>query len=410
MTSPYAALSKTSPDAAEVTVSVSQSFESASVGREEWDQFVRDVGGELYVTFDWCRIWWRHYGQQRSLRLYTFREGSRLVGLAPMFIERVRLGPVSLKIAKRVGADFAMTVFALPLAADYVEIAYGELITRLIEGENCDAIWFGFMPGNDPTIGGLRQACRSLKELMIVARDAPAGPHTLFRLPDSFEAYLAGLDSRQRQNFQRRFKLLKKSYKVESDTVQYSSEAEGAFADFKALHDNQWKAQGKLGHFGDWPGSELFNKELVSALSQLGRLRVVRLIADQRVLSYQYTFIFGDCCYWRLTARGAEREWDRFGLGILGLVHLIEAMTKEGVRRIEAGIGHYDYKLQFGGEEFETRSIVVVTPGAALRTRIFLKLSEYFHFAYYRVWYLRLAPRLGLMRWPLWPSWIRCRL
>src|SRR5579863_5124174 len=192
-TSEHGVIPKAVANTAEFTVTVTESFEGAGITREEWDQLVLDVGGDLYITYDWCRIWWRHYGQERQLRLYIFREGSRLVGLAPMFFERVRLGPISLKLAKRVGADFALTIFGLPLAVDYAEIAYCELITRLIVGENCDAVWLGFMPGNDPTLKNLRAACRSLQEFVAVARDAPAGPHMLFHLPDSFESYVTSL-------------------------------------------------------------------------------------------------------------------------------------------------------------------------------------------------------------------------
>src|SRR5262249_12977230 len=158
---------------------------------EEWDKFVQDIGGDIYVSFDWYRIWWRHYGKDRLLRIYVYRQGRDLVGLAPMFIERIRLGPISLKIAKRVGADFALTIFALPLSPAYGEPAYRDLVKRLIEDENCDAIWFGFTPGNDPTLPGLREACRSLQGLVTVARDTAAGPHTYFQLPGTFHDYLA---------------------------------------------------------------------------------------------------------------------------------------------------------------------------------------------------------------------------
>jgi len=399
-------------DAPEFAVAVYDSFEDASVGREEWDKFVQDVGGDIYVSYDWCRIWWRHYGQGRQLRLFIFREGRHLVGLAPMFIERLRLGPVSIKIAKRVGADFAGTIFSLPFASDFVEVAYSELITQLIGNENCDAVWFGFMPGNDPTIKGLREACRSLQGLVTIARDTQVGPHTQFRLPDSFEAYLTKLDSRQRQNYRRRFKLLQKSFKVESDVIRDPLQAHAAFVDFKTMHTHQWQAEGTLGHFGDWPQSEPFNADLVNELSRLGRFRMVRLFADEKVISSQYVFVFGDCCYWRLPARAPESNWDRFGLGVLGMVELIKEMINEGVRRIEAGVAHYDYKIHFGGEELRYHSLLVMVnrTNAALRTRIFLKLSDLLHLVYYRAWRLRVARHFPLRVGTLWQKWICCRL
>jgi CelD/BcsL family acetyltransferase involved in cellulose biosynthesis len=394
------------------TVTVFDSFEKCEVTREEWDLFVLDVEGSLYVTYDWCSIWWRYYGGSRHLRLFIFREGGRLVGLAPMFIEYLWLGLAGLKIAKRVGADFALTMFALPLAPEHAEVAYRKLIEALIKGEECDAVWFGFMPGNDPTTTDLRDACQSLQGAAIVARDAPAGPHTLFSLPTSFKSYLASLDKRQRQNYRRDINLLNKNFDIRGDIVRDPSQALAAFASFKAMHASQWKVQRKLGHFGDWPDSELFNADLVSAMSRLGRFRLIRLFADQNVVASQYAFVFGDCCYWRLPARAVTDGLDRFGLGRVGLLQLIETMIEEGMRRIEAGVGHYEYKLRLGGEELMVRSILVVADryGSAVRARLFLAFSYVLHLVYYRIWFGRIAPHLPWAPRPLWRFWVRLRL
>jgi CelD/BcsL family acetyltransferase involved in cellulose biosynthesis len=394
------------------TVDVSNSFEAANVTREEWDEFVLSVGGDLYVSYDWCRIWWRHYGRNRRLRLYIFRNGPRLVGLAPMFVERVRLGPIITKMAKRVGSDFALTIFALPLAADHVEIAYKQLLTRLVQDEKCDSVSLSFMPGNDPTLIGLRRGCESLGGVVTIVRDEPSGPHTLFHLPDTLEEYLSKLDRRQRQNYRRQLKQLKETFRVEGNVVTEASQARSAFDGFKTLHEHQWREEGKPGHFGDWPRSAAFNTDLVDELSRLGRFRMVQLLADQRVIAYQYAFVFGDRCCWRLPARAPEKELDRFGLGVLGMVQMFEAMISEGIRQIEAGVGHYDYKMRFGGEELQIRSFFVAAsrPGAALRSHLFLRFSNFFHLVYYRIWRLRVVSRLGLPGRYLSQTWIRSRV
>jgi hypothetical protein len=87
-------------------------------------------------------------------------------------------------------------------------------------------------------------------------------------------------------------------------------------------------------------------------------------------------------------------------------------MIKEGIRRIEAGVGHYDYKVQFGGEELEFRSFFVTAnrPFAIFCAHLFLRLSDVLHFVYYRAWYLRVAPRLQLPGRSLWKIWIRFRV
>jgi CelD/BcsL family acetyltransferase involved in cellulose biosynthesis len=393
-------------------VSVADSFEGAAVSTQEWDDFVLGVRGDIYMSFDWCRIWWRHYGRGRALHLFVYRENGRLVGLAPMFVERVRLGPVSLKIGKRVGGDHALTIFSLPIAPNYSERVYSHLLTSLIGAEKCDGVWIGLCPGDDPTIPGLEKAVSAHRGAVSLLRIPPTAPQTLFDLPATFDAYVKKLDSRQRQNYRRRLKLLGNAYRVDSEVISDPSRAEGSFADFLSAHARQWTAEGKLGHFGDWPLAVEFNSELVQSLSKSGRYRMLHLRADGAAISYQYGFVFGDRFYWRLPARTMEPGFERFGLGVLGLVQLIEAMTAEGVRSIEAGAGHYDYKIHFGGKEADTRSYLALAnrPLVYSRFKLFAFFSNLLDLAYYRIWFKRLAPRLPLPSRPLWRTWIRSRL
>jgi|KBSMisStandDraft_5_1062788.scaffolds.fasta_scaffold102802_2 CelD/BcsL family acetyltransferase involved in cellulose biosynthesis len=394
-----------------ITMAVFDSFDQAGLSREEWDEFILSIGGSLYVTYDWCRIWWRHYSSHRRLRLFVFREGTRLIGLAPMFIDHIRLGFITIRLAKRVGSDFTLTMFALPLAPNHTEAIYRRLVESLIGSEQCDAIWFGFMPGDDLTTAGLRDACQSLRDLVTIVRDAPAGPHILFNLPSNFDLYLAGLEKRQRQNYRRDKNLLDKNFEMRGDVLKDPLETLAAFLEFKTLHTSQWEEEGKSGHFGDWPDSEAFNADLANELSRLGRFRMVRMFAGEEVVALQYAFIFGDCCYWRLPARTVRSEFKRFALGRLGLIQLINTMIDNGVCRIEAGAGHYEYKLRLGGEEMMLRSILIAAnrAGSVLRARLFLRLSGIIHLTYYRIWFGRIAPHLPF-RWPLWRYWIRLRM
>ena len=388
---------------------VFDTFDDANISREEWDGFIFDVGGDLYVTYDWCVIWWRHYGAKRRLRLFVFRRGMRLVGLAPFFIETVRFGPIKLKIAKRLCSDFALTIYALPLAEADAGFAYRKLINDLID-EGCDLISYGFLPGNDRTLGCLIEACASLRTIAAMQRNAPAGVQTVFHLPDNFERFIESLDKRRRQNYRRNAKLLSRNFQVKSNVTSDPRLAEEAFANFKSFHARQWAAEGKTGHFGDWPRSAAFNFDLVKELSLLGRLRMVQLIADGNLIAEQYAFTFGDRCYWRLPARAVDSDMNRFGLGTLGLLQLIDEMIKERVRWIEAGGGHYDYKIQHGGQEIPYRSVVVGSVRSPWRVRLFFFAADAIHLVYYKIWRLRIVPRLPLPRRPLWLTWIRFRL
>lgn len=387
------------------------SFAATGVSRDEWDQLVLKLDGDVYATYDWCRIWWKHYGANRALRIFVFRRSGHLVGVAPMFIEKFGVGPLSVKIGKRVGSDFALTIFTLPIADDHIEAAYKIVVRALTLMEECDVISFSFMPGGDRTRAGLRRACKDLEKFITVVRDAPAAPHTIFELPDTVQKYLSDLPKRYRQNYRRQRRMLESTSNVVVDVVHNHPEVSEAFQAFTALHARQWQAEGLLGHFGDWPSSRAFNTELVAELAKLNRVKMTRIFSDSELVSAQYAFVFGRRCFWRLPARLPHHEFERFGLGILGLVHLIECMIDIQVKEIEAGVGHYDYKLHYGGKESAVSSFAVVTtrPKGALRGRAFLKLSQFIHLAYYRLWRLRVASYLPI-RGPLSRTWIRSRL
>jgi CelD/BcsL family acetyltransferase involved in cellulose biosynthesis len=388
------------------------SFEGLAPMQEEWDRFVDKAGGGIYFSFDWCRIWWHHYGRGRTLQIFLYRTGKKLEGLIPVFIDRVRFGPVKLRIAKIVGSEFACTLCNPPLLPEYAGPIWESLIDHLVHKHHCDALWFGPLAGAEENTEELRKVCLRRPGVTKIMRDTSFAPHISFILPKTFEEYLNSLDKRQRTNFRRDMNLLNRDFRLTVDTIGDPARVETEFMQFKFMHDRQWQDQGKLGHFGDWPGAPAFNLDLVKTMARKGRLRMIRLLANDQVVSYQLCYRFGDSLYWRLPARVIGPEWERYGLGRIGLIKMIEWAITEKVRYIEAGIGHYDYKIKLGGIERPLRSILIAADqkSSRLKTHLFSKMGEALHFFYYRLWFNRLAPRLPFKRRPLWKTWIRSRL
>ena len=71
-------------------------------------------------------------------------------------------------------------------------------------------------------------------------------------------------------------------------------EAIAYFERFVALHAEHWRPQGKSGHFGDWPRSEAFNRELVARMAANGRARFYEIAAGGRPIA--------------IAARGTRRQ------------------------------------------------------------------------------------------------------
>jgi CelD/BcsL family acetyltransferase involved in cellulose biosynthesis len=376
--------------------------------RDEWDEFVERSGSDIYFTVDWLQAWWAHYGRGRAFVGLVFRDGDRIVGALPFCVQRVWAGPVPVRLARFVGSDSTIAVFTPAIAEGFEEPVLRMTVDRLLGDAGCHALSLSPLSGVSPVAGAAERVAGDRHHL---ARSDSAGPHTVFTLPDSFDSYLAGLGPTPRRDHRRSVRQLDKAYEITYRTL--SGEQAIEYLDrFVALHTAQWRAEGKLGHFGDWPGSEAFTRDLVSRMAVTGRARFYEIAGDGRVLAIEQCFALGDRCYWRLPARDPDPELRKMGLGRTSAAELFRVIVEDGQTTVEAGPGHYEYKVRLGGAEHPLRRLVISGRSASSRRRaaVLLGWADLLHLVYYRGWFLKLAPRLGYRRRPLSRSWIRTRL
>jgi CelD/BcsL family acetyltransferase involved in cellulose biosynthesis len=377
--------------------------------RAEWDDFVERSGSDIYFTVDWLETWWEHYGCGRTFAGLILRAGDRMVGALPFCIQRVWAGPVPVRLARFAGGDSTIAVFTPAVSPGWEEPVLRAAFEHLLDGAACDAVSLSPLSGTSP-LGDVAERLAGAR--FGVARSDSTGPHMVFALADSFEAYLAGINRYSRRDYRRSLRHLDESFEV-SHRVVSGDEAIASLDRFVDLHTAHWRAEGKLGHFGDWPHSTEFTRDLIARMAPSGRARFYEIAGDGRPLAIEQCFVFGDRCHWRLAARDSDPALDRFGLGRVGAVELFRTMIDDGRTTIEAGPGHYEYKARLGAQEHPVRRVVVCgrSSSSRRRTAVLLGWADLLHLVYYRGWFLKLAPRLPRsLRRPLWRPWIRSRV
>jgi CelD/BcsL family acetyltransferase involved in cellulose biosynthesis len=376
--------------------------------RDEWDDFVERCGSDIYFTVDWLQAWWTHYGTRRTFEGLLVRDGDRIVGALPFCVQRMWAGPVPVRLARFVGADSTIAVFMPAIAEGHEEAVLGAAFDCLLGDAGCDAVSLSPLSGESPVAAAAEQLAA---DRFALARSDSTGPHTMFRLPASFETYLANINSLARRDHRRSLRQLNADHELEFRTVS-GDEAVGYLDRFVDLHTAQWKAEGRLGHFGDWPGSVDFHRDLMARMATTDRARFYEIVRDGQVLAIEQCFVLGDRCFWRLPGRDPDPELRRMGLGRTSAAELFRVIIGDGQTIVEAGPGHYEYKVRLGCEELPLRRIVISgrSRSARWRSALLLRWSDLLHLVYYRGWFLKLAPRLKLKRRPLWRLWIRSRV
>jgi CelD/BcsL family acetyltransferase involved in cellulose biosynthesis len=333
-----------------------------------------------------------------------------MVGALPFSVQRVWAGPVPVRLAKFVGADSTLPVFTPAIAEGFEEAVVRAALESLLENAGCDAVSLSPLSGLSRVAEAAERAA-ACDAFSLVRSDSP-GRHTVFNLPGSFDEYLQSLSSSQRQIHRRYLRKLKSQHEISFRTVT-GDEAIAYFDRFAEQHAAYWRQRGKLGHFGDWPAGADFNRDLISSMAETGRARFYEVAAgDGRVLAIEYCFVLGERCYWRLPARDPDPELEELRLGRVSLAEMFRMLIETGQRMVEGGPGHYDYKLRLGAEEHSLRRVVISGRSGPSRWRaaLLVRWADLLHLAYYRAWFLKFRPQLGLSPRPLRRPWIVTRI
>ena len=398
-------------DECTIAHAVHTSFDEIAELQPEWDRFAEENDGDLFSTFDWCRIWWRHYGDGRSLEIHLFKEAGRLVGVFPFFRETLRLGPVGVRLIRLVGCDHSVTTCGFVMNPDRVTQVVTKLMEQVSQGPAWDMIHLGPLPGYFRGRDGAADAFADHPAVGRVLSIADGGPHIVFDLPESYKAYLSKLTSHERNNIRSRKRKLEKGHTLLESTAS-ADDVPSWFDSFVEQHQRQWQAENQLGHFRDWPGSEEFHRETAMTMAAMSRLRLLRLEVDTRAAGFQYNYRFGRRIFWVLGSRDHDSYWDQFSLGRYLHCTTVERAIAEGATQIDAMRGMYDYKLQLGGTLLKLQSIAILRRGvfSGARVRWARFAARMLHLLYYRIWFGRVAPRVPFLRRPLWRRWIRSRI
>lgn len=377
----------------------------------DWDALVSETRADIYFRMSWLRIWLRHHGAGKSFQVVLVSNGSTLVGGLPFAIETIWVGPIPVKVAKLAAADPNYAYLTAPIKKDHESAAVPQILACLFDSTDVDVV----------SLSPISELC-SLNQIAtgvstqgdkydLVTRKQETRLHTIMRLPGRFEEFLAGLSKSRRKEYRKDTNRLN-SVTTLNSRVSTGEQGKERFSAFVDLHQQQWQAAGRSGHFDDWPSSREFYLDLFSEFGGDKNICVDEAFGDEQLLSSQFCFVQHDVCYWRLTARTLDPDMMKLGVGRVGLVQRVERLISEGIRLIEVGAGQYDYKTSYGGEEVNLNSIILCRANrySRVKSRFLFAWADFVHLIYYRIWVIKIAPRFRIRGKSLWRTWIRTRL
>ena len=316
--------------------------------RDEWTRLA-DESDNIFATWEWNSIWWRHHGRGRTLFTYACRDrGGALVAILPLYVSVER----PLRLVRFIGHGDSDHHAPICRPSDRVRAA--RALRNALRSENVDLFVGENVPAPDgwaALLGG-----KTLRR--------SGSPILSFR-GETWDDILAGTSHNARGQIRRRERKLSREHDVRFRLADDEGRLDDDLDKLFALHSARWG--GSETRFGG--DSQPLHREFAQVAFDHGWLRLWLLEVEGSTVAAWYGFRFGGAeSYYQA---GRDRAWDQYSVGFVLLVHSIRAALDDGAREYRFLEGEESFKYRFTDRDPGLETIGLACSalgGAALAT------------------------------------------
>jgi CelD/BcsL family acetyltransferase involved in cellulose biosynthesis len=313
---------------------VVESLGDARGVRARWQELA-SASQNVFSTWEWASVWWRHFGSGRTLDVLSVLDADgRTIALLPL--TRERRGPF--RIVRFAGSGVADELGPVCAPADRVAAT----APLRVAADGADVLIAERLRSDWPP--------RLLGGRILSEDDSPV---ISLAAEGDWEAYLRARSSNFRQQVRRRERKLQRSLDVRFRLADDPARLDADVDALVALHRARWGAQSS-----SFDGArESFHREFAAVALERGWLRLWLAESDGVPVAAWYGFRFaGVESYYQ---SGRDPQWDRHAVGAGILEHSIREAFADGL---------HEYRLLRGDESYKRR--YATAPGAVVTAAI----------------------------------------
>lgn len=299
---------------------------------EEWRELERSAAlTHPFLGADWCRAWWRSFGDASGLRLVVARRSGALVGLLPLRLDRAplvrrlpalrgrRLAPFQNGYSDRSGAL---------LRPDAPEALAAMLRHLLVARRDWDFMDLRYLPAVE-----LAACERALDEVGLAWERFASEPCFHLDLAESMKDFLAAQSGHFRKRLrENRLRLEKAGSFAVRRTGHELADPQRALEEFLAVDARSWRRETGTTIGGD-PAASAFYRRIAADFAARAAFDLRLLDLDGRPIAGILCLHHGAAAFGLKTAYDAE--FQRLAPGTFLLHSLIEDCHARGLRRFD---------------------------------------------------------------------------
>lgn len=330
----------------------------------EWRAFLESqkIDSSLYQDPDYVQLYLAERQSSTTPLILAVRDGSRLIAVAPFFIEqtrfRFRLSVLTLfNVPQRRLRIFGNRLIVAD-GADYEAVARAVFEALRESRRKYDVLYLDVLALHDPLYRFLTQAVP--KPFRTVLPSPEVQVVRTIRLEGTFAQYLATRSKNFKQNINRRRKQLSAAFDGQVELVRYTEpDRVPEFLDVVDLiFPETW--QGRT--FGVRKRNTPEQLQFTRRMAEHGWFRSYVLRCRQQPVAYILGYQHNGTYYYE--EPGFDQQWRALSPGSVLIYMVIENLFESDSPAVfDFGFGENQYKRQMGNFEFDVCAAYVVTPG-----------------------------------------------
>jgi CelD/BcsL family acetyltransferase involved in cellulose biosynthesis len=303
--------------------------------RVEWNELAAK-SRNVFATWEWNSIWWRHFGQRRALLTTAcYAADGSLDAVLPLYLWSVR----PLRIVRFLGHGAGNELG--PVCGDTARVAAASALRSTLASVDCDVFFAEELPATDgwPALLGAKVHRRIGDPL--IRLDAA-----------TWDDFLASRSPNFRQQIRRRERKLEREHGLRYRLTHDASSLQEDLDTLFRLHRARWRDRPS-----SFAASEAFHREFAAHAFEQGWLRLWSLELRGEAVAAWYGFRF--CGVEFYYQAGRDPTWTDSTVGFVLLAHSVRAALEDGMDTYRLGRGATPYKARFASEDPGLEAVVL---------------------------------------------------
>lgn len=366
---------------------------------QEWNKLAWESDTLIFQTFEWNRIWWKHFGTNKKLYIMAVYIKNKLAGIAPLFKDDVTLFGCKVYTSLRFLGSYVRQPEGEPLLGN---ISYSDYLNCIIDPEYEEIFYTlilkhfkGVMSDFDEIVlDEISEESTILNTMIPILvksnyglsyKSDQASSSPIIQLDSTWNEYLKSLNAKDRYNARRYYKRSKQGKKkvFNIEKLKHADDLPGVQSDFIRLHQQQWNNRGFAGTFSEQRMRDFF-MEISNSFYEKDWIEFNMAVpeeVDEKYVAIDVIMTYKNRLYLLHRGMGEEPFYRRKGPGNVLLYARLNEAINDGVNIFDMLRGSEEFKLKMATKINQNKKVIVCSdsPTRKLQTGLVNKTMTMIH-------------------------------